>query len=130
MKSYFSPILLSLAAVLFLFACKTSQTTQSNTITEKSREDILQSKIDTSAFVSLSPEEIRKATLLAQEMGQIYCSIRRYDKVDMTIIVNQKAVSALRFDSTQLQKKVNALSEYVKGEYDRVLEESTERCRD
>ena len=130
MKTYFSPILLSLAVVLFLFACKTSQTTQSNTITEKSREEVLQSKVDTSAFVSLSPEETRKATLLAQEMGQIYCNIRRYDKMDMTIIVNAKAVSALRFDSTQLQKKVNLLSDFLKDEYDQVLEKSTEKCRD
>jgi hypothetical protein len=113
---------------ILLYSCKTSESSQSGAMNEQTRQELLQSSIDTAMTAGLSPEEIHRITLMAMEAAKLYCNIKQFEDKDMSVLSNSKAYDKLNSEYTILQGKVSKLDNAGKLEYDRVFEESKAKC--
>lgn len=122
------PLAVTIIVLLFHFSCKTSESIQSNVVSEQTQQELLQSSIDTNSSASLSDEEIQRITLMAHEAARLYCSMKQFEGKDMKDIKVAKAFDPLDQEFSKIQKEANKLNSMGKLEYDRVFEKAKTKC--
>ena len=114
---------------LFLFACKTSEPVQTNKIDNRTRDELLQSKIDTTTSAFPTPIKIGEPILLANQMALIYCDMKQYEDKDMSDKDVLNAFENLDNKYQVLQERVHKLTSQEKQEYQQQFEEKIKKCK-
>ena len=128
MKIHFFTYILAVAAFMFLFACKTSEPTKISAVDNRSRDEILQSKVDTAPVALPIPMKLGEATLLANEMASTYCDMKQYEDKDLLDEEMLMAYEKLEQKYSILEGKVRKLAPKEKKEHKRLFKEYTKKC--
>jgi len=113
---------------VFLLACKTSQPTIQGTNGEKTREELLQSKVDTNSHVYPIPIKISEATLYAHKSATLFCKMKGFDDKDMSDKQVAEDYNKLNQEYLRIQNNINKMPPEEKLKYESIFNKEIKKC--